>query len=76
MGFPQLSSDACIYISELSDPFYKGVYVDDMTLENTTKFVKEELSSKTGVVFLGVVLEKHGAIIHLTIQLHILLFTI
>ena len=58
MGFTQLKSDPCIYVSgEGEDTFYIGVYVDDLALagknEAHMKCVKEELSSKFDIKDLG-----------------------
>lgn len=56
MGFSQLHSDPCIYVSG-EDMFYIGVYVDDMVLagkdEAKIKHVKEELSSRFDIKDLG-----------------------
>ena len=57
MGFTQLKSDPCIYVSGGGDPFYIGVYVDDMFLvgKDTArmKSVKQQLSSKFDIKNLG-----------------------
>ena len=49
MGFTQSKSDPCIYMSGGEDPFYIGVYVDDMVLAGKRKtrieIVKKELAS-------------------------------
>ena len=37
MGFSQSNSDPCIYISGGDDPFYVGVYVDDLILAGKDK---------------------------------------
>ena len=55
MGFSQSKSDPCIYVSGGKDPFYIGVYVDDLILAGNDKAkmkkVKEELSSKVELLF-------------------------
>ena len=53
MGFFQSKSDPCIYVSGGEDPFYIGVYVDDLILAGNDKAkmkkVKEELSSTVDI---------------------------
>ena len=51
MGFKQTKSDPCIYVSTTGrDPFYIGVYVDDMVMagkdEASLQKVKDELGTK------------------------------
>ena len=50
MGFTQLKSDPCVYKTGGDDPFYIGVYVDDMILagkdETRMNEVKQQLSAK------------------------------
>lgn len=57
MGFTQLKSDPCIYVSGGDDPFYIGVYVDDMILAGKEavrmKSVKKQLASKFDIKDLG-----------------------
>ena len=57
MGFTQLKSDPCIYVSGGNDPFYIGVHVDDMFLAGKDaarmKSVKQQLSSKFDIKDLG-----------------------
>ena len=57
MGFTQLKSDPCIYMSGGENTFYIGVYVDDMILagkdEAKMKSIKEELSSRFDIKDLG-----------------------
>ena len=56
MGFTQSKSDPCIYMSGGEDPFYIGVYVDDMVLAGRkTRIgkVKKELASKFDIKDLG-----------------------
>ena len=57
MGFSQSKSDPCIYVSGGEDPFYIGVYVDDLILAGNDKAkmkkIKEELSSKVDIKDLG-----------------------
>ena len=57
MGFSQLKSDPCIYMSGGESIFYIGVYVDDMVLagkdKKRMKHVKEELSSRFDIKDLG-----------------------
>ena len=56
-GFSQSNSDPCIYASGGDDPFYIGVYVDDLILAGKDKAkmkrVKEELSSEFDIKDLG-----------------------
>ena len=57
MGFTQLKSDPCIYVSGGDDPFYIGVYVDDMFLVGKDaarmKSVRQQLSSKFDIKDFG-----------------------
>ena len=59
MGFSQSGSDPCIYTSGGDNPFYIGVYVDDMILagkdEGKMKAIKEELSTKFDIKDLGAI---------------------
>ena len=58
MGFKQTKSDPCIYVSTTGrDPFYIGVYVDDMVMagkdEASLQKVKDELGTKFEIKDLG-----------------------
>ena len=57
MGFSQLKSDPCIYMSGEESIFHIGVYVDDMVLagkgKKRMKHVKEELSSRFDMLTKG-----------------------
>ena len=57
VGFSQLKSDPCIYVSGGEDSFYIGVYVDDMIMAGNDKAkmksVKKKLSSKFDIKDLG-----------------------
>ena len=58
MGFKQTKSDPCIYVSTTGrDPFYIGVYVDDMVIagkdEASLQKVKDELGTKFEIKDLG-----------------------
>ena len=57
MGFTQSTSDPCLYASSGGDPFYIGVYVDDLILAGPTdqriKEVKCSLSKKIEIKDLG-----------------------
>ena len=57
MGFKQTTSDPCIYVRTAGDPFYMGVYVDDIVLagkdEVSIEKVKKELGSKFDIKDLG-----------------------
>ena len=58
VGFKQTKSDPCIYLSTTGrDPFYIGVYVDDMMMagkdEASLQKVKDELGTKFEIKDLG-----------------------